>query len=313
MAHDKLDKPEIQTRSGRIRAFWNREDRLALDDAEYRAFAQRFLSYLLRADIGKGDATNAALGLFGLPRKVAVIAGQDGVLAGMAEAGFLLQGISAEVMKKDGDPLADGQTVLELTGPPDLLLSVERSLLNLLQRMSGIATETARYAKSAGTTPIMATRKTHWGSLDKRAVVLGGGLSHRLGLDDGVLIKENHLRVSGLSAAQATIAAAREGSTDVEVEVETEEEALSVAQAVAEHRGDTHFAMMLDNMDPETINSVISMLKKKDLLKHILIEASGGITFDTIPSFAATGVDALSIGAITHSAPAFDFSLEVIP
>jgi nicotinate-nucleotide pyrophosphorylase (carboxylating) len=207
---------------------------------------------------------------------------------------------------KDGGRANEGDTVLEVAGDLAAILMAERTALNFLQRLSGIATLTRAFVdKVAGTRArILDTRKTTPGYrfLEKAAVRVGGGYNHRFGLYDGVLIKDNHIAAAG-SMRQAVKAAVESGSHTlrVEVEVETLDQ---LAEAIAAGAD----VVMLDNMDLETMAEAVRRTKGK-----IPLEASGGITLDNVREVAATGVDLISIGALTHSVRAVDMSMEIQP
>jgi nicotinate-nucleotide pyrophosphorylase (carboxylating) len=203
-------------------------------------------------------------------------------------------------------------TVLEMVGDARTMLSIERTLLNLLTRMSGIATATSRLiekVRRAGyKTRIACTRKVAPGLsyFDKRAVMLGGGDTHRLHLDDLIIIKDNHLAVVGdVGEAIKRVRQAVSFSKKIEIEVSTEKEALEAVRAGAD-------IVMLDNFSPHQIKETIMLLEKERLRDKILVEASGGINEGNVLEFAATGVDILSLGEITDSVKTLDMSLDVV-
>ncbi|HEX9196169.1 MAG TPA: carboxylating nicotinate-nucleotide diphosphorylase, partial [Candidatus Bathyarchaeia archaeon] len=212
----------------------------------------------------------------------------------------------------DGERVKEGATVLSGRGPARSLLYVERTILNLLSHMSGIATATADLVsivrkERASKVKIACTRKTIPGLryFEKKAVMLGGGDSHRLRLDDAVLIKDNHLALAGSIRESVRKAKTRVSFTKkIEVEAATPDQAVEAAEAGAD-------IVLLDNMTPQEIQRSLSLLEAKSLRKRVLVEASGGITRENIASYAKTGVDVVSVGAITHSARAIDMSMEV--
>lgn len=224
-------------------------------------------------------------------------------------------GIAAEFFVEDGAVVAPGARVAALRAPARSLLALERTALNFLQRLSGIATATARYvAACAGTKArILDTRKTVPGFrvLDKYAVMMGGGFNHRAGLSDQVLIKENHLFFCGAprsaEAVRDAVAKARAGHTQaivVEVEVETVEQLEAALDASAD-------IVLLDNMKPAQHAQAV---KLRDARKSAaLLEASGGVTLENVAAIARSGIDRISVGALTHSAPALDLALDVVP
>jgi nicotinate-nucleotide pyrophosphorylase (carboxylating) len=262
----------------------------------------------LAEDVGSGDVTTEATVPDGGRVSARLLVKAPGVVCGLdvAEAVFRLLDPGLEVER----PLADGDAVsaapavaLELVGDARALLTGERLALNLVGRLSGIATLTRRYVDAvAGTgAQVLDTRKTTPGLrvLEKHAVACGGGRNHRLGLYDAVLIKDNHLAVCGSVAA--AVARARAHAPELEVEVEADTLA-QVEQALAA-RAD---AILLDNMSPAEMREAVRLVAGR-----ARTEASGGITLETIRDVAERGVDTISIGALTHSAPALDVSLEV--
>jgi len=209
----------------------------------------------------------------------------------------------------DGVRLHKGQSIAVIVHNARVVLSCERVILNIMQRMSGIATLTRRYVDAvAGTgTVILDTRKTAPGLrvLDKYAVTCGGGHNHRLDLSDGVLIKNNHIALAGGAVAALERALHnRRGSQVIEVEVRSLEELDAVLERGAE-------AVLLDNMPPEQVRQAVERVRQ--LGRHLPLEASGGITLENVRTYAETGVNFISVGALTHSAPAVDLSMRIAP
>jgi len=241
-----------------------------------------------------------------------IITRQAGVIAGLAVAAetfrVLDERVSVELLVRDGEAVQPGQVLAHLSGPARSLLSAERVALNFLGHLSGIATITAQCVRVIEGTQarILDTRKTTPGlrSQEKDAVRLGGGSNHRFGLSDGVLIKDNHIKAAG-GIAQAVAAARRLAPhlLKIEIECETLEEIPEALQAGAD-------VVLLDNMDVQTMHSAVALVRRS--APKVLIEASGNIGTDPIrlAAVAATGVDFISLGALTHSAPNFDVSLE---
>ena len=236
---------------------------------------------------------------------------EAGIAAGLAEAGSLFThyGVAVTFHAADGAPVEAGAIVLELEGPVRSVLLVERTALNLVGRMSGIATTTARYvALARDSNPhirVAATRKTApgLGLLDKKAVLLGGGDPHRFTLSDGVLIKDNHLALVSIEEAVRRANAFSAYKT-VEVEVETADEAVRATRAGAD-------MVLLDNMTPAEVGDALAALAAAGLRDRVRVEVSGGVTEATIGAYAALGVDLVSVGALTHSARSLDLTLEV--
>jgi nicotinate-nucleotide pyrophosphorylase (carboxylating) len=271
--------------------------------------------YLLRfidEDTPFGDVTSETIIPDCICRAV-IRAEQDGIIAGIAEASclFLHLGVTAKQKKQDGDSVRTGDIILSLSGNARAILLVERTALNLIGRMSGIATQTRKYADCiAAVNPrcrIAATRKTCPGlrALDKKAVQLGGGDPHRMSLSDGILIKDNHLVLVPL---QKAIRAAKAASAyrKVEVEIERSRDALTAARAGAD-------ILLLDNMTPRQVRMTLTGLEHAGLRDRITIELSGGITEATLPGYAELDVDLISMGALTHTVKNFSVTLELHP
>lgn len=260
----------------------------------------------LDEDLGAADLTSRAVVPEDSPAKGVAIAKAGGVVAGLeAAVGTFLtvdRALGVELRAADGDAVAPGDELLAVAGDARAILAAERVALNLLGRLSGVASLTARYVAAVeGTgTRILDTRKTTPGlrALEKAAVVAGGGTSHRFGLYDAVLVKENHVRIAGgvAEAARRALAGAPDGVV-VEIEVETLRE-LDEALDVGVTR------ILLDNMAPDDLRAAVERSAGRAEL-----EASGGITLETVRAVAETGVDFVSVGALTHSAPALDVSL----
>lgn len=298
---------------------------LTLDNADYRRSVRFLADELLHADISPADLTVAALQLGGRPASAAIIAREAGVVAGLQECGLLAREFGGDVqfVKQDGDAVTDSDALIRLEGDRGNLLSLERVALNIVQRLSGIATATRRLQDRVtavnSIARVVGTRKTPWGLLDKRALHLGGGGTHRLGLGDAILVKNNHLALMGPNeelAATASVAAAwkfRDRAVFIEVEVRSAGSAMAVAQAfrqaqTRDGQEDYPCLILLDNMEPRQIGELVDILRKARLWDGVLIEASGGISEANIEAYAVSGADAISIGALTHSVRALDVS-----
>ncbi|HIH44662.1 MAG TPA: carboxylating nicotinate-nucleotide diphosphorylase [Candidatus Methanoperedenaceae archaeon] len=237
--------------------------------------------------------------------RAAIVAKEDGVLSGMAEAlqVFRYFSVEARALREDGQEIHSGDIVLDAEGSAGGILMAERLALNFLGRMSGIATLTAQCMKKAGKVIIAGTRKTTPGfrKFEKKAIIAGGGDPHRYSLTDAVMVKDNHIALRGLENAVKN--AKKAGFTrKVEVEVESAEDALLASELGAD-------IVMFDNMTPAEIARCISAVRKR--YPHVIIEASGGITPENLSEYAAAGVDVISMGALTRDARWLDFSLEV--
>jgi nicotinate-nucleotide pyrophosphorylase (carboxylating) len=273
------------------------------------------LDYLLRfieEDAPNGDITSNAV----IPEIIcdAIIRSeQEGIIAGLEEASTLFShfGVSVKHLADDGDTVCQNSSLLSLKGDAKKILLVERTALNIIGRMSGIATQTRKMADIVSECNphcrIAATRKTSPGfrTLDKKAVAIGGGDPHRINLSDGILIKDNHLALVPLSNA---ILAAKNNSAykKIEVEVETSDDALIAATLGAD-------IIMLDNMSPDQISRTLRQLERKHLRDRVIIELSGNIDESSLPHYAALSVDVISLGVLTHSVRNFSVNLEIIP
>lgn len=310
------------TRERRIERALFRGASLTLEDPAYHRAVRALTEALLQDDLGSGDLTARALGMDGGGASAAILARDGGVAAGLAEFACMFQahGVAVALEKADGDAIRPGDTLLRAEGDQSKLLALERVGLNLLQRMSGIATASRclqeRVRRSGASTRIVGTRKTPWGLLDKRALHLGSGGTHRLGLGDAIIIKNNHLALLATTEEEAAPLAIEKAwrfrGESVFIEVEVRGEAAARAAAASFRRLQESASeeypclLMLDNMNPEQIRSNLGMLQREGLWEHTLVEASGGISDANVEAYAACGVDAISIGALTHSARALD-------
>jgi nicotinate-nucleotide pyrophosphorylase (carboxylating) len=273
---------------------------------------EEIIDRALAEDLSKGDVTTEALIPGDQQGTGFIVAKKEGILAGTNIAKQVFRQadpeLKVEALLEDGARVEPGSKVAKVSGTIASILKAERVALNFLQRLSGIASDTNRYVKAVKGLPvrIMDTRKTTPGMrlLEKHAVKVGGGENHRMSLGDGILIKDNHLaalRSQGLNIKEI-VAKARQNSAQrlpVEVEVGTVSDALEAVEAGAD-------IVMLDNMNLEDMRKAV-----KSIHGRALIEASGGITLDNVRAVAETGVDFISIGALTHSPRALDISLEL--
>ena len=268
--------------------------------------AKKALATFLAEDIGKGDITSNLL-----PRKkisASIISKEKGVLAGVhyAKQIFTSRGCKVKILKNDGFKIQPNQKIMAISGSAQTVLSCERTALNLLSRMSGIATQTNALVKKIKMTnpkvKLYSTRKTAPGLrfFDKEAVEIGGGHKHRMSLDQMVMIKDNHIAVLG--SIYELIKKARKKHKTIEVEVETLRDSI-----VAAHAGAS--IIMLDNLSPKEISKIVDTLKKLRLRNKVKIEASGGINSTNIQCYARTEIDMISVGKITNSVTGLDLSL----
>lgn len=267
----------------------------------------------LREDVGDGDVTTDFFVSKNQQATARIVARERAIVAGAETAAEVFRRVDSAteitVLRRDGSDVNPDEAVIELRGPARSILKAERVALNFLQRLSGIATMTRRFVDAAANehVKILDTRKTTPGlrALEKAAVVAGGGANHRFGLFDMVLVKDNHLAVnSGSEAFAKAVRKVREARPNIQIEVEAD----TLEQVRAFLEIDDIDIILLDNMKPAQIREAIALGKDK-----VKFEASGGVTLKNIRQIAAIGVDYISIGALTHSARAIDFSLELTP
>lgn len=268
--------------------------------------SKKQLKEFLSEDIGKGDITSELLPKRNISAKI--ISREEAMIAGVrhASAIFKLKGCNVKILKKDGSKIKPNETIMTISGDAGKILTCERTALNLLTRMSGIATQTDQLVKKIANkkTKLYSTRKTAPGLryFDKEAVEIGGGGKHRLRLDEMVMIKDNHIAVA--DSLLSLIKAAKRKYKKFEVEVENTEDAVLAAKEGAT-------IIMLDNFSPEQIKKTIQVLKDKKLRNKVLLEASGGINSKNIAKYGKTDVDIISVGSITNSVKGIDLSLEI--
>ena len=267
--------------------------------------SKKQLASFLAEDIGKVDVTSALLSKKKITAKI--ISREDAIVAGATHAKeiFKLKGCAAKIIKKDGAKIKPNGTIMTITGDAGKILTCERTALNLLTRMSGIATQTNFLVKKIPSkTKLYATRKTAPGLryFDKEAVEIGGGKKHRLRLDEMVMIKDNHIAIH--DSLESLIKKAKSKHKKFEVEVENIPDLILAAK-----NGAT--IIMLDNFTPSQIKKAILTLKNQKLRSKVLLEASGGISAKNISNYGKTGVDIISVGSITNSVKGIDLSLEI--
>ncbi|NOX44170.1 MAG: carboxylating nicotinate-nucleotide diphosphorylase [Caldiserica bacterium] len=282
---------------------------MRFDDEELLGVAAPLIERALREDIGPGDVTTDATIPPEARGRGAIVAKAHGIICGLPVAAAVFRavdgGISLSPRARDGEPVQPGDVVAEVEGPLRGILTAERTALNFLARLSGIATLTSRFVEAAAPyrAVILDTRKTTpgWRYLEKYAVRCGGGRNHRMGLYDMVLIKDNHIAACG-SIAEAVRRVRAAGVTlPVEVEVRNLEELREALELGVDR-------ILLDNFRVEEIAEAVRIAAGR-----VPLEASGGVRLENVAEIAATGVDYISVGALTHSAPALDLSLELVP
>ena len=301
-------------RDKRVLEFWDRSRELSANNKEYRKFATKFLSILLEHDIGNGDITSNSMIKGNRNISAAVIAKENGIFAGLEEFRMMNSDLKIKALRHDGEKIKAGETLVKINGPAGKILERERTYLNLLQRMSGIATLTSNLAERLGSVKLAATRKTLWGSIDKKAVSTGKGLTHRICLSDGIIVKDNHLEVLNYDFGKA-INLTKNKSKCIEIEVENKKQALAAAAAIRnaakKSKNESLFAIMLDNIRPQGIKSIIKEIKNQGLYDYVLLEASGNINPSNFMEYSSCGVDVISMGHITNSAKALNLSQEI--
>jgi len=269
----------------------------------------KIIEQALLEDIGTGDITTEFIIPSNLKAKGIIKTSEEGVVAGLDIICLVFKKLDPEICFqskiKDGKNILPGEVLAKITGSARTILKGERVALNFLQRMSGIATITSKFCQEVKDLPvrIVDTRKTTPGLriLEKYAVRMGGGYNHRFGLYDAVLIKDNHIAAAGgIKSAVNSVRKQISHTVNIEVEVEN----LSQLQEALEMKVDI---IMLDNMNLETVKEAVKMVKGE-----VLIEASGGITLEKVRKIAQTGVDLISVGALTHSVKSLDISMEII-
>ncbi len=281
--------------------------------AEYRPFVDELIELSIKEDIGDGDHTSLCCIPASAKGKMQLLCKQEGVLAGVEIAELILKRLDPEMvfeqLLNDGTRVKVGDVAFYVSGSTRSLLQAERILLNIMQRMSGVATETARYVKQLDGlhTKVLDTRKTTPGMrvLDKMAVKIGGGENHRMGLFDMILLKDNHIDFAG--GVRNAVSAAREylatkgKNIPIECEVRTLQDIDEVFAAGGADR------IMLDNFSPALTREAIAKVAGR-----AETESSGGINFDTMRAYAECGVDFVSIGALTHQIKSLDMSLKAV-
>lgn len=272
-----------------------------------------FIKNALAEDIGLGDHTTLSCVEPDSHSRAQLLVKEDGALAGVDCARMIFEhfdsSLSLEMLKKDGDKVIVGDVVFRVSGRTRSILTTERLVLNVMQRMSGVATTTSKYAQAIAHTKakVLDTRKTTPGMrfLEKQAVSIGGGTNHRTGLYDMILIKDNHIDAAGGidAAIRRSLEYIKGNALDIEIEVEVR--SLSELKIALNYPGVSR--IMLDNFTPEETLEAVKLVNGRCSL-----ESSGGITLETIASYAETGVDYISVGALTHSVKALDLSLKII-
>lgn len=306
----------MQRRDKLVLEFWDRKYRLSIQNREYAEFVKDLVGILLKQDINNKDITSNSL-INAKKITAVIVAKEEGIFAGLEEFSLVNNDLELTFLKKDGDKMKSGDILVEIKGTAGKVLEKERVSLNLLQRMSGIATNIYRLNnKLENKIKLAATRKTLWGLLDKKAVSIGGGLTHRLSLNDGVIIKDNHLKMLG-NNIESVINSIKNKSKYIEIEVEDRNQAINAAKTITKIKNNKKikntsiFAIMFDKIPPTEIKEIVNGFKKLSLDNNILFEASGNINENNLTDYINCGVDIISMGSITNSAKILNMSLEI--
>ncbi len=277
--------------------------------------SHELIKMALEEDIGEGDVTSAYFIPEDRMARAFLTVRRDGVVSGVSIAEKVFAEVDLtldlQIMVEDGSRVSEGAMLMKVEGKARSILTAERTALNFMQRMSGVATLTARYVEEVKHTraQILDTRKTTPGYriLEKQAVLDGGGTNHRMGLYDRAMVKDNHLAAEGgLESLQAAIRLLKSEKPNVQVELEADR--LDQVSEFLKLEG-VDF-ILLDNMSLEDMRKAVAM---RDDSSKVFLEASGGVNLDTVRDIAETGVDFISVGALTHSAPALDIGLDFVP
>jgi len=311
-----LDREKI------VELVFQRGKELNLNNKNYLSWLEKFFEQEYREDVGSGDITSEAILTKNTHGRAVLKAKQSGIIGGLEEASWLFKkhGLKVKIFAEDARKIRKGTSILEVYGKQKTILATERISLNVLQRMSGIATETTYLVDliKSYKTGIAATRKTLWKYLDKKAVFLGGGLTHRLGLWDSILIKDNHLQALKNEGVKNPVEQAIDKASQfvdkvgfLEIETTNQDDTVKAARKFKQLRLKKPCIIMLDNVKPKEISNLIEQLKRETLYETVLLEASGNITPQNIIEHAKTGIDVVSLGYLTHSVKSFDMSMEM--
>lgn len=319
-----MKKDRAQT----AKKLFNQKDKLVLDNLIYKQWVFRYTFLELEKDLGdNGDITTDGFFQNKLEATARIYANEPGIMAGSAEIVYFLM-TSDPVFKprlgslkvihsfQDGKRFDKDDVLLEIYGDVQNILKTERIILNFLQHMSGIATYSKQLidiAKEANPNVlIVPTRKTTWGLLDKKAVTIAGGGTHRLNLENAVLVKDNHIALKGsIKKLLVDFNKPKVPYEFFEIEIDEKGEVLETARTLIQMDIPKPPVIMFDNMKPKDIEELINLLKRENLYDEILFEASGGISKKNLAQYARTGVDIISMGALTQNIKPIDLSLEV--
>lgn len=308
---------KVEDRRQLLEKLYKKESFFSMKSMAYFEFFKTYFEALMKADLADNGDVSTSLVYDHFPEKMTaqLIAKSDGVFSSREELVWMCkhEGVSVSKVWEVGKSYEEGDVLAVLSGVPYKLLQSERTILNILQRMCGIATAASRFETEY--TAIAVTRKTPFSFMDKRAAMDGYALPHRVNLSDAIMLKDTHLDQFG---RDFDVVAETLGKTDlrgvsfVEIEVENQEEALKVAEMSKMLDLDVPMVVMLDNFTPEDIEKAVEALQEADLYKYVLVEVSGGITSENYKDYDIEGVDVMSLGEITHSVRAADISMKIV-
>ncbi|HMA62687.1 MAG TPA: carboxylating nicotinate-nucleotide diphosphorylase [bacterium] len=307
------------SRREKVKKCFDNMEQIGLHNEHYTKYIEDTFQRSLDHDIQQGDISQVPEELYKKTTSADIIARSRGIVAGLDEILYILQskGLEVETGNRDGERIDIHEILLTVSGQTGQILKLERTILNFIQRLCGIATRTKKYADKIKHTEtfVIGTRKTMWGLWDKRAVQCGGGLTHRLGLYDAAMLKENHLKIlkqkNGYQAIRNSIQSIidKKNPRFVEVEVTDLQEFKNIAEILVSINSNIPKVIMLDHFSPVKIKTALAMAQDKNFYDKIFFEASGNINIDTIADYAETGVDVISSGALTHSVKSLDLSM----
>ena len=307
-----------------IKQYFDKSHLLTVKNKVYSQTCLELFDFQIKNDLVENDVTSKIISGKYKDSKASIIAKQSGIVAGIEEVIYVINkktNLTVKQIIKDGTEIKNKDLLMELTGNPLEILKFERTILNIFQRMSGIATLTnSLITKNNLKTPLAATRKTLWGLLDKKAVSIGGGLTHRISLSDEILIKDNHidiiarkLKVSKLESLKVIMEKINNDSTNnpFEIEVESEKEVYFLNNLYQRSNIPAPLIIMLDNFKPSTAKKTIETIREQKSTSKIIFELSGGINENNIKDFDQVGADVISLGSLTHSSKALDIFLNL--
>ncbi len=307
-----------------VKQYFDKSRFLTIKNKTYAETCLQLFGFQTKNDLIENDITSKIISGQHKDSKAFIFAKQPGIAAGIEEIVFLINkktNIKTKIITKDGTPIKANDLLVELLGNPLEILKFERTILNIIQRMSGIATNTnSLIIKNNLKTSLASTRKTLWGLLDKKAIYIGGGLTHRLSLSDEILIKDNHidilakkLQISRLKSLKKILIFIKDTQikSPFEIEVEAEKEAYFLNNFYQETNISAPLIMMLDNFAPHIAAKTINEIQKQKARLKITFELSGGVNENNIKDYDQAGADVISLGSLTHSSKALDISLRL--